>query len=69
MKVKLEEWAAQHFRPVPSLWTLRRMARDGEITPPPVKVGRDWLVEESARLTVEVPQRPGLVSRLQGAGA
>jgi len=69
MKLSLTAWAAKHFAKPPSLYTLRRMARDGEITPRPVKVGRDWLVEDTARLTVDVPTRPSVVARLQGAGA
>lgn len=55
MKVTLEAWAAKHFAKPPSRYTLRRMARDKEITPPPIKVGRDWLVEDSARLVAEAP--------------
>ena len=67
MKVTLEAWAAKHFTPSPSLWSLRRMAREGRITPPPVKVGRHYMVEETARLADE---RPSLAQRVvqQGAG-
>jgi hypothetical protein len=66
MKTSLAEWAKLHFRKPPSLWTLRRMARDGEITPQPVLVGREYQVEETARLTVDVQARPSLVDRVGG---
>lgn len=64
MKTTLTEWAQKHFRKPPSLFTLRRMARDGEITPQPIKVGRDWQVEDDARLTADVTRRPALRDRL-----
>lgn len=62
MKVSLTSWAAKKFEKPPSLFTLRRMARDGEIIPAPVKVGREWLVEETAHLAAEAPS---LVQRMQ----
>jgi len=56
MKLLLTEWAAKHYRPAPSLFTLRRWARDGEIWPQPERVGKSWMVEESAvRLAHNAP--------------
>ncbi len=63
MKVLLEVWARSYFDPPPSAFTLRRLAREGAITPAPVKVGRAWYVDQSARL---VGDRPSLVDRLRG---
>lgn len=48
MKLLLTEWAAKQYSPPPSLFTLRRWARDGEIYPPPEKVGKHWMVDETA---------------------
>jgi hypothetical protein len=64
MKVLLEEWAKSHFNPPPSLWTLRSMARDGKISPRPVKVGKAYYVDESAQV-VDPSRRMSLVERLQ----
>ncbi len=49
MNITLEAWAKKHFDPVPSLWTLRRMARERRIYPRPVKVGKFYMVQEDAR--------------------
>jgi predicted site-specific integrase-resolvase len=48
MKILLTEWASRHYSPAPSLFTLRRWARDGEIYPPPEKAGKFWMVDERA---------------------
>ncbi len=46
----------------------RKWARDGEISPAPEKVGRDYYVEESARRLVGgQPARLSLVDRLKAA--
>lgn len=47
--ILLEDWARKHYSPPPSAWTLRKMARRGEIIPPPVKRGKCWYVAENAR--------------------
>jgi predicted site-specific integrase-resolvase len=47
--IPIETWAARLYDPPPSAWQLRRWARDGEITPAPEKVGREWYVREDAR--------------------
>ena len=61
-QILLLAWAEKHYDPPPSLWTLRKLARQGEIFPPPEKVGRDWYVFEDARR--QTAGRPSLVSRL-----
>ncbi len=48
MKVRLTDWAEKHYSPAPSIHTLRRMVRNGEIYPAPEKIGRDYYVEETA---------------------
>ncbi|PMV79482.1 MULTISPECIES: excisionase [unclassified Pseudomonas] len=47
-KLTLVEWAADHFRTPPSSNTLRKWAREGRITPPPIKHGRNYYVEPIA---------------------
>lgn len=47
-KLTLAEWAADHFRTPPSSNTLRKWAREGRITPPPIKHGRNYYVEPNA---------------------
>lgn len=64
MKVLLEAWARSYFDPAPSTWTLRRMARDGEILPAPVKIGRSWYVDKDAR-HVSDAGRGSLVERMR----
>ncbi|PWW09909.1 excisionase [Mangrovibacter plantisponsor] len=48
--ILLTEWAKEEFgAPVPSSATLSKYAKNGMIFPPPVKVGKQWRVEPSAR--------------------
>ena len=61
-KILLSAWAATQYSPPPSAWTLRQWARDGDIYPPPEKVGRDWYVDPHARR--QTAQRPSLVERM-----
>ncbi len=68
MKILLTDWASRRYSPAPSAFVLRKWCRDGEIYPPPEKVGRDWYVDETAkRLTGAEPARGGLVRQLQNA--
>lgn len=68
MKILLSDWAAKRYQPVPSMFVLRKWCRDGEIYPPPEKVGREWYVDEQARRVTGVePARGGLVAQLQNA--
>jgi hypothetical protein len=64
--ILLEQWGAARFDPAPSLWTLRRMAREGMIRPRPTKVGKAYYVHPDAEL-VDTNQRPSLVDRLRAA--
>lgn len=60
MKITLEAWAERNFDPAPTLPTLRTWARQKRIQPEPVKVGRTWYVEESARYDAN-PATPAAV--------
>jgi hypothetical protein len=48
-KVTLPTWAAAQWDPAPSVDRLRRWARNGNISPPPQKVGREYYVLPTAR--------------------
>lgn len=48
-KITLAAWAALHYDPAPSAWTLRQWVRDGQILPPAEKVGKSYYVEPDAR--------------------
>lgn len=62
--ILLEVWAEGYFDPVPSLWTLRGLARTGKINPPAVKVGKAYYVDPDATV-VDPNRRLTLVERLQ----
>lgn len=47
--IRIQAWASSKYEEPPSIFTLRRWARDGRIYPIPKKVGRDWLVTPDAR--------------------
>jgi len=64
MKIPLQEWAAIHYNPAPSAHVLRRWARDGEITPAPERVGKEWYVSQTATRG-EVVRSLSLVERLR----
>lgn len=67
MKVTLTKWAAARYDPVPSLWTLRRWAREGEFHPAPELVGNTYYVDEKAR-RMSVPEpKATLVERMQAS--
>ncbi len=69
MKILLTEWAARLYSPAPSAFVLRKWAREGEIYPPPEKVGRDWMVDERAVRQLDDRPRESLVDRLRAASA
>lgn len=55
-KVTLVDWAARHYDPPPSLWTLRQWVRAGQIVPAPEKVGKSYFVMPDAqRITDATP--------------
>jgi hypothetical protein len=64
--ISLEQWAAAYFAPPPSLWTLRKMVRDGKIIPRPVKVGKAYYVAADAAV-IDPTARPTLVQRMRHA--
>ena len=50
--LKLIDWAQEEFdEPVPSYSTLMKYAKCGMISPAPVKAGRCWRVDKTARFT------------------
>lgn len=63
-QILLGAWAAAKFDPPPSTWTLRAMARSGKIDPPPVKVGKNYYVDENAEVR-PLAFRLTLVDRLR----
>lgn len=64
-KITLQAWAAHHFEQPPVENTLRIWARQGRIVPTPVKIGRTYYVEETARHIAEVMADDRLVNRLR----
>lgn len=65
MKITLSEWARRRYDPPPPVFTLRRWARDGEIQPPPEKVGKTYyVVEHAERVGVPRPDYQPLTARL-----
>lgn len=67
MKVTLTTWAASHFSPPPAERTLRLWVREGRIVPAPLKIGRTYYVEPTARHIAEVARSGGLMARLSAA--
>jgi hypothetical protein len=71
VKILLQDWAARHYDPPPSIHTLRRWVREDRFVPPAELVGRSYYVEETAYLHDAWGSggRPTLVERLkQGLG-
>ncbi len=62
MKIPLTEWAARNYDPAPSAWVLRKWVREGQIYPPPERVGCGYYVSETARR--QVAGRLSLVERI-----
>lgn len=48
-KLTLAEWAAENYKTPPSPNTLRKWAREGRITPHPIKHGRNYYVDADAQ--------------------
>jgi len=72
IKLTLAEWAAEHFKTPPSPNTLRKWAREGRITPQPIKHGRNYYVDANSQyLEPEklVRRSPGgtLIERVEAA--
>ena len=64
-KITLTAWAAQQFDPPPAERTLRLWVREGRIIPAPLKIGRAYYVEPTARHIAEVLADNRLVNRLR----
>lgn len=64
-RVSLALWAERQFDPAPTDRTLRRWAKAGQIVPAPLKIGKTWYVEPTARHIEEVTGAPSLLSRLR----
>jgi hypothetical protein len=47
-RITLPSWAGKKFDPPPCRRTLERWARNGNISPQPVKIGREWRVAPDA---------------------
>ena len=65
MLIPLAEWASRRYAVPPTIETLRRWVREGQICPPPERAGRLYQVEETA-VRVEPGAKPSLVDRLKG---
>lgn len=66
MKIPLTDWAARRYAVPPTIATLRRWVREGQIHPPPERAGRLYQVDEHAvRQTTGQPPRKTLVQQLQ----
>ena len=71
-KLTLEEWATDQFKSPPNLNTLRTWAREGRISPAPVKHGKRYYVESDACYRVpekmeRAPAGTSLISRIESA--
>lgn len=66
MKITLEEWAAKSYSKPPTARALGNWRRQGQIYPPPERVGREWFVPEDAVRVVDQPP-PNLAARLRRA--
>lgn len=67
MKITLTAWAASQFDPPPAKRTLLLWVAEGRIVPSPLKIGRTYYVDRSARHIAEVAQTGSLLSRLRAA--
>lgn len=66
MKILLAAWAAKMYDPPPSPWVLRKWVREGQIFPPPERVGHTYYVDEDARRQTGQPLT--LVEKLRAKG-
>jgi len=66
-KVTLAEWAAARYKTTPpSLFTLRRWAREGQFWPPASRDGKSYYVNENAERMGSVATGPNLLDRIAG---
>lgn len=72
MLIPLTEWAARRYAVPPSIDTLRRWVREGQIQPAPERAGRGlYQVDENAVRVTHQPSAPrlSLVDRLRAKEA
>ena len=67
-KITLKAWAAARYDPPPSARTLQKWAREGDLHPPPVKLGRCYYISPKAMHIREMlaGEGSGLVEQLEG---
>ncbi|WP_423368469.1 excisionase [Burkholderia sp. LMG 32019] len=58
MKIRLSDWLARVFNPVPAMRTASRWIKDGKIHPPPTRVGNAYYVEQNAVYQDNARTRP-----------
>ena len=66
MLIPLTEWAARRYAVPPTIETLRRWVRKGQIYPAPERAGRLYQVDENA---VRLTGRGSLVERVRALEA
>ncbi len=65
MKITVEEWAKRTYLGIEiSSWVLGKWRRNGQIYPPPERVGRQWFVPENA-VRVVGDALPNLADKLR----
>jgi predicted site-specific integrase-resolvase len=52
-KLTIHEWAALEFATPPAERTLRQWVKEGQIVPPPIKIGRAYYVRADAKHIAE----------------
>jgi hypothetical protein len=63
-KILLAAWGDAQFDPPLSPWQLRKLAREGNIYPAPLKIGKTYYVEPTAKLLTDDMPRRSLVEQL-----
>lgn len=69
-KVTLEVWAKARYNPPPVARTLQRWARENQLCPPPVKLGRTYYIRPDAQHISEVlagGDQPTLIEQIGAA--
>lgn len=71
MLIPLTEWASRRYAVPPSIDTLRRWVREGQIHPAPERAGRLYQVDENAVRVTQQASAPrlSLVARLRAKDA
>lgn len=64
-KIPLADWAALHYDPPPSLWTLRQWVKAAQIVPAPEKVGKGYYVAPDAKRITDATPRGAMAKFLE----